>query len=178
MNDFEKIMSGMSVTSMMMEYEGGTKFYEVLLLSTNHVFEFDGKQYSTTNSLCLTRWGANHSKLKNGTFGKGKILNGGPKATGEYAQAIIGNKLGRGCMQEGTKTYQAHNAIRIAEAYRLIEHVAEDPATNTFFQNLGLKVSVINALGGNSIPTDNDCQDLDLQKPQKQINRSPLFGSW
>ena len=164
---FEEILTyELDIYSVKMAHEGGTKFYEMMLL-----------QHSRTISdqLFIARWGGNVSRDKNGTFGKGKILTAGAE---RYMNAAIRNKENRGYKAEPALVFEGHNAYRIASDYKMIRvpYEDQDPETLSFFAKMDFDVNAITPFQSDPVLRE---LSVSIEIPQpKVIQRSPLFGSW
>ena len=169
MKTFDQVViDDLTVSSYMMDHEGGTKFYEVIYLETSRISE----------TVCLTRWGKVGSKESGGTLGKAKILNG--KYGSRYCGRIIENKESRGYRKSANNTYEGHNALRVLGNYNLHSFLAENNESTSeariFFRELGVDDFLVTEPVIEEKPYFEEMEE-DIPPPPVKV-RHESFGSW
>jgi hypothetical protein len=157
----------------MMSHEGGTKFYEVILL----------REKGTNTSMCICRWGPNAARNIGGTFGKPKLLN---KNYQSYVQAIISNKQKRGYKVESRLDVNI-TPSDILEAYRFEGHL--DDVTNSdmtparqWFRDLGWDRFAVGKTAPSKMSDEDIAENFSSEEFDPvvitQQQRCEAFGSW
>lgn len=161
------------VVRSVLHHEGGTKFYEVIVLWPL-IGKAEGEELEiidhSKNALVNTRWGPNARLYENGSFGNGELIPCNLASKVFSTKVSAKTKRGYEPRSEATGRITGQDARRLL---KLLGYLGKgyDAGTSNFFSQLMIEERIL------TIAPQEKIAAIKTEKV-KPIIRSPLYGSW